>query len=323
MTAHSGSKKAVYAALIGNLLIVVTKFIAAWLTGSSAMLSEGIHSLVDSGNEVLLLYGIRRASRPADYTHPLGHGREIYFWSFVVAVLIFALGAGVSLYEGVNHILRPEPIRNVTISYVVLGASALFEAASWLVALRIFRREKGRLGYFAAIRQSKDPTTFTVLFEDSAALLGLLIAALGITAAYVLDAPFFDGLASIGVGLVLAGTAVLLARESKGLLIGERALPDVEASITAAAAGDPDVQRVNGLVSVHTGPDQVVVGLSIEFQDTLTVTAVEACVERIEAQLRHSRPEVTTIFIKPQSAETWQARQEMLMRTAPADPDTK
>ncbi|WP_137389387.1 cation diffusion facilitator family transporter [Rhodoligotrophos defluvii] len=309
MTASNASRIVIYAALIGNVLIVITKFMAAALTGSSAMLSEGIHSLVDSGNEVLLLHGIRRASRPPDFAHPLGHGREIYFWSFIVAVLIFALGAGVSLYEGITHLLNPEPIRNIMINYVVLAASMVFEAGSWLVALKGFRKQKGSLGYLAAIRQSKDPTTFTVLFEDTAALLGLLVATAGITAAHVFAIPEFDGLASIGVGLILGGTAILLARESKGLLIGERALPEVEREIVAAAGSDPAVQQVNGMFSVHLAPDQIVVGLSIDFRDELKVDEIEACIERLENSLRRSRPEITAIFIKPQSAATWRARQ--------------
>ncbi|WP_363281172.1 cation diffusion facilitator family transporter [Devosia sp.] len=172
MAAQSGSRIVVYAALAGNFLIAVTKFIAAAFTGSSAMLSEGVHSLVDTGNELLLLYGLHRAAKPPDREHPFGHGRELYFWSFVVAVLIFALGAGVSIYEGVRHVMQPEPMENATVNYIVLGLSIVFETASWLVALREFRREKGELGYLAAIRESKDPTTFTVLVEDSVAFSG-------------------------------------------------------------------------------------------------------------------------------------------------------
>lgn len=312
MTASSGSKITVYAALVGNLLIVITKFFAAAVTGSSAMLSEGIHSLVDSGNEVLLLYGMHRAKRPPDRNHPLGHGRELYFWSFIVALLVFAFGAGVSFYEGVTHLLDPEPIENVMLTYVVLGASFVFEAGSWMVALKILRRQKGTLGYFAAVRASKDPTVFTVLFEDSAALIGLVIAAAGISAAHYLDMPEFDGLASIGIGLVLTITAIFLARECKGLLIGERALPGVEADIMDAVREDPAVHQVNGVVTAHLGPHQIVAGLSINFDDRLTVPAIEASIERLERKLNQIRPEVTTIFIKPQRPETWLARQNLL-----------
>ena len=207
MAAHSGAKKTVYAALVGNLAIAATKLAAAALTGSSAMLSEGVHSLVDTGNEVLLLYGLHRSTLPPDDTHPLGHGRELYFWSFVVAVLVFALGAGVSIYEGVSHILRPEPMQRVMVNYAVLGLSAIFEGISWTVAVRQFRKAKGELGFIAAARRSKDPTTFTVLLEDSAALVGIAVAAIGIFAAQRLAIPELDGVASIGIGLVLALTA--------------------------------------------------------------------------------------------------------------------
>ena len=226
MAAQGGSKKVIYAALAGNLLIAATKFTAAFFTGSSAMLSEGVHSLVDTGNGGLLLFGLHRAGRPPDRTHPFGHGRELYFWSFVVAILVFALGAGVSFYEGVAHIRHPEPASNVAVNYVVLGLSMVFEGGAWLIALKEFRRSKGRMGYYEAIRKSKDPSVFTVLFEDSAALLGLVIALVAITAAHLMEMPVLDGVGSIGIGLVLAATATLLARECKGLLMGEAASPD-------------------------------------------------------------------------------------------------
>lgn len=312
MAARSGSKKVVYAALAGNLLIAVTKFVAAAITGSSAMLSEGVHSLVDSGNELLLLHGLRRATLPPDRLHPLGYGRELYFWSFIVALLIFALGAGVSLYEGVLHILDPEPARNIAVSYAVLGLSFLFEGASWQVALRQFRAEKGRLGYLDAVRQSKDPTTFMVLFEDSAALIGLLIALVGITAAELFALPELDGAASIGIGLVLAATAIFLARESKGLLIGEPALPRVREAILRIAEADPAVQKVNGVLTIQLSPDQIVAALSLEFEDHLKAPDIETCIERLEARLRAALPEVTTLFVKPQSSGTWAAQRRNL-----------
>lgn len=305
MAAQSGSKKVIYAALAGNLLIAATKFVAAWFTGSSAMLSEGVHSLVDTGNGGLLLYGMHRAARPADRAHPFGHGREIYFWSFVVALLVFALGAGVSFYEGVIHILDPEEIRNPTVNYVVLGLSILFEGSSWFVALREFRKTKGARGYIQAVRESKDPSVFTVLFEDSAAMLGLVIALVGITGSHLLGIPELDGVASIGIALVLAATAIFLARETKGLLMGEAASPRVQATVLEIAQTDPDVHRANGVLTVHLGPTQIVVGLSAEFEDALTTPQIEACVERIEARLREVVPEIAGVFIKPQTAGTW------------------
>lgn len=253
MAAHSGSKKVIYAALAGNLLIALTKFAAAGITGSSAMLSEGVHSLVDTGNGLLLLYGIRRAARPPDAVHPFGHGRELYFWSLIVALLVFALGAGVSFYEGVLHILSPEPVTTPIVNYIVLGLSFLFEGGSWFVALKEFRRTKGRLGYFAAVRQSKDPSVYTVLFEDSAALLGLVVAFVGISAAQIFGIPELDGAASLGIAAILGATAIFLAREAKGLLMGEPALPDMQLAVRKIAEADPDVQRVNGVLTSASG----------------------------------------------------------------------
>lgn len=312
MASQHSSKKVIYAALLGNLLIAITKFAAAAWTGSSAMLSEGVHSLVDTGNEVLLLYGLRRAARPPDVARPFGYGREIYFWTFIVALLVFALGAGVSFYEGIVHMRNPEPVESPMVNYAVLGLSLVFEGGSWWVALKEFRRAKGSLGYFRAVRESKDPTTFTVLFEDSAALLGLLIALIGIGAAQAFDRPELDGLASIGIGVVLAVTAIVLARETKGLLMGEAAHPDVQASILSIAQADPAVERANGVLTVHMGPQQVVAALSADFEDDLTTAEIEACVRRIETQVKGSHPEITTLFIKPQNTGTYRNRQQAL-----------
>ncbi len=306
MATQHGSKRVIYAALIGNLLIAVTKFFAAFLTGSSAMLSEGVHSLVDTGNGGLLLYGMNRAARPADRSHPLGHGRELYFWSFVVALLVFALGAGVSFYEGVIHIMAPEPAKSVLVNYIVLGVSIVFEGSSWFVALKEFRLSKGELGYFEAVRRSKDPSVFTVLFEDTAALIGLFIALIGIFAADMLAMPELDGVASIGISLVLAATAILLARETKGLLMGEPASPEMQKAVLEVVEADRSVQKVNGVLTVHLGPQQIVVGLSIEFRDEQDVPAIEACVERIEAKLREKVPAIIGVFVKPQAPASFQ-----------------
>ncbi|OHV80996.1 cation diffusion facilitator family transporter [Ensifer sp. LCM 4579] len=303
MAAQSGSTRVIYAALAGNFLIALTKFAAAFFTGSSAMLSEGVHSLVDTGNELLLLYGLRRAARPADENHPLGHGREIYFWSFIVALLVFALGAGISFYEGISHLIHPEPVENIAVNYAVLALSAVFEGTAWWIALKHFRREKGELGYIAAVRRSKDPTTFTVLFEDSAALLGLAVAFVAITAAHILRIPELDGAGSIGIGLVLATTAIFLARESKGLLIGEQALAPVRRRIVELASADKDVVRVNDILTVHLGPTDVLASLSVEFKDELTTPDLEACVARIEKSICSEMSEVSSIFVRPQAAQ--------------------
>ncbi|UXN04059.1 cation diffusion facilitator family transporter [Bartonella sp. HY406] len=310
MATPKGSKTVIYAALAGNFFIAMTKFFAAFFTGSSAMMSEGVHSLTDTGNELLLLYGLKRAALTADRTHPFGYGRELYFWSFIVALLVFALGAGVSFYQGIIHVLNPEPIRDVFVNYIVIGASIIFEGASWLVALRAFRMQKGQLGYFAAVRQSKDPTVFSVLFEDSAALLGLFIAGIGITASVVTHNPIYDGIASMGIGLVLALTAIFLARECKGLLVGEQALPEMQATIINIASKDKDVQKVNGVLTAQLGPHQILVNLSLEFEDHLTAPEIENCVERLEVELKQAIPEIVRFFVKPQTAGAWKKQED-------------
>lgn len=307
MAANLSSKYVIYAALIGNLLIAATKAFAAAWTGSSAMVSEAIHSFVDTGNEFLLLYGLRRAAQRADREHPLGYGRELYFWSFIVAVLVFALGAGLSIYTGVLHIFHPAPIRDPLVNYVVLGLAFLFEGGSWLVSLRQFRAAKGPLGFYEAFRRSKDPPSFIILFEDSAALLGILIAALGTFAATHLDAPIFDGVASIVIGLILAGTAALLARESKSLLIGERADQKLSESILRIAGEERSVSRANGVLTLQLAPDQIFAALSLEFADGLRAPEIENAVIEIERKIKDAHPEVMTLFVKPQTDKTFQA----------------
>lgn len=306
MASQSSSKTAIYAALAGNLLVAATKLLAAVWTGSSAMMSEAIHSLVDTGNEILLLYGLRRAARRPDAQHPLGYGRELYFWSFVVALLIFAFGAGVSIYEGILHIRHPEPISDPSISYAVLGLAFLFEGGSWLVSWRQFRTAKGPLGYYEAIRRSKDPPSFMVFFEDSAALIGILIAAFGTLAAVRLRQPFFDGLASILIGVVLGVIALLLARESKSLLIGEHADRELSDSILHIAGAEQSVTRANGVLTMQLAPDQIVVALSLDFEDHLTAAQIEDAVIEIERRVRSSHPQVIALFIKPQTGKTYQ-----------------
>jgi len=310
MATDSARNKVIYAALAGNLLIAITKFVAAGITGSSVMLSEGIHSLVDTGNELLLLYGLRRSRLPPDRFHPLGYGRELYFWSFIVAVLVFAVGAGASFYEGLAHLLNPQPLESVTAAYVVLAISFVFEGASWIVAIREFRRAKGGDGYLQAARASKDPSVFSVLFEDSAALLGLIVAFIGITAAHRLDAPWIDGVASLGIGVILSGTAFFLARESKELLIGEPALAAVQESLLRIAGADPSILHANGVITSHLSPSQIFVALSAEFCDGLTTDQIEGTVNRLEARIREAHPEMGLLFIKPQSRAMWQARQK-------------
>lgn len=289
-----------YGALAANVGIAVAKFVAAGITGSSSMLTEGVHSLVDSGNQILLLYGQRRATRPPDAVYPFGHGRELYFWAFVVAMLIFALGAGVSIYEGYLHIRDPEPLRDPTINYIVLAIAVVLEGTSWTIAVREFDAKRGRLGWWRAIRRSKDPAGFIVLFEDSAALIGLGFAGAGIWASHHFGDPRIDGIASIAIGAVLAGVAILLAREAKALLIGEAADPALVATIRARIADHPDVVAVNHVRTIHTSPDAVFVAVSADFDDRLTMGDGEALIATIEADLKSALPQLTSIYIRPE-----------------------
>jgi cation diffusion facilitator family transporter len=302
----ASSRPAVYAALAGNLLVAGTKTVAAVWTGSSAMVSEAVHSFVDSGNEVLLLYGMHRAARPPDREHPVGHGRELYFWSFIVALLVFALGAGVSLYEGVLHISHPEPITRPRVSYLVLALAAVFEGGSWIVSVRQFNAARGTRGFYEAFRRSKDPPSFLVLFEDSAALVGIAIAAAGTFAAVQLHQPVYDGVASILIGLLLAGVAILLAQESKSLLIGEPADRRLAESVLRIAGGTPGVARANGVLTFQLAPDQILLALSLEFNDDLRTPEIEAAVVELERRIREAHPEVVTVFVKPQTPGTYQ-----------------
>jgi cation diffusion facilitator family transporter len=304
MAAGSASRKVIYAALAGNLAIALTKFAAAAWTGSSAMLSEGVHSVVDTSNQMLLLYGIHRASLPPDEDHPLGYGRELYFWSFIVALLIFSLGAGISFYEGIAHIQAPVHITDPYVNYIVLGVSFIFESATFWIALKEFNKTRGTLGLIEAVTASRDPPSYLVLFEDSAATLGIVIAFAGTLGAHLLEMPVLDGVASIGIGVVLGATSIFLARESKALLIGEGARGRTQRSIREIAGQCGGVEQVNDLVTVHLAPDQVVAALSLEFRDPLTTPDIEKAVATIEQRIRAKHPEVTSVFIKPQSSVT-------------------
>ncbi len=300
MSDHA-SKKVVYAALAGNSLIAITKFAAAAYTGSSAMLSEAIHSVVDTGNQGLLLYGLRRSARPADRAHPFGYGMEIYFWTFVVAILIFAVGAGVSIYEGVQKLQHPTPVENAYLNYIVLAIAMVFEAGAWWIAFKEFRLTKGEAGYLQAVHESKDPTIMTVLFEDSAAMAGLVVAFVGIALADLLDLPALDALASIGIGLILATVATWLAYESKGLLIGEGARAEVLERLDEIVAGEAGIARVNELLTMHLGPRDILLNLSLDFEDSLSSVEVERLVSTLEARIKDALPEVTRVFVEAQS----------------------
>ena len=299
--ANPASKKVIYAALLGNALIAITKFGASFYTGSSAMLSEAVHSVVDTGNQWLLLYGIRQSQKPADDLHPFGHGRELYFWTFVVAIMIFAVGAGISFYEGYSKLLNPHPVSNPIVNYAVLLFAMIFEGIAWTMAFREFKKTKGDRGWIDAIRQSKDPTLFTVLFEDTAAALGLIVAFVGIYLGIALGIPELDAVASLVIGAILALVAALLAYESKGLLIGERAGREVVAGIRAIIEGQSGVLQVNELLTLHLAPDDVLVNVSLDFGDQLSSVDVEAAVSSLEADIKLAFPEVRRIFIEARS----------------------
>ena len=294
----AGSRKVIFAALVGNSLIAITKFVAAAITGSSAMLSEGIHSVVDTGNQVLLLYGLKRAKRPPDRQFPFGHGKEVYFWSFIVAILIFAVGAGISIYEGIQHLLHPEPITDAYINYIVLGLAIVFEGVAWTFALVEFNKSRGALGYFEAVRRGKDPTLFVVLFEDSAAMLGLLIALAGVGLTQLTGNLYFDGTASILIGVVLAGTAVWLAYETKGLLIGESAGRHVIEGIRSLVQEFREVEYVNEILTMHMGPEFILLNISVNFADDATALELETTISRIDRKIRDGFPNVKRVFIE-------------------------
>jgi cation diffusion facilitator family transporter len=293
----------IYAALAANLGIAAAKFVAAAITGSSSMLTEGVHSLVDSGNQGLLLYGQKRARRLPDALHPFGYGRELYFWAFVVAILIFGLGAGVSVYEGWKHIVEPEPLHDPTINYVVLAIAIALEGTSWWIALKEFAEAKGSLGWWEAVKESKDPTGFVVLFEDSAALAGLIVAGIGVWASHFWQDPRIDGAASIAIGAILAVVALFLAREAKGLLIGERADLGMIAEIRATLEAEQAITHVNHVRTVHTSPDHVFVAISADFADALAMGEAETLIERIEKALKARMPLISSIYIRPEKRE--------------------
>ncbi len=292
------SKKAVYGAIAANSVIAVMKFIVAGFTGSSAMLSEGIHSIVDTGNGVLLLVGMHRSQRQATAQHPFGYGKELYFWSLIVAVLIFGVGGGVSAYEGVLHMLHPAPLSDPMWSYVVLGLAAVFEGASFVVALKQFNKEKGSTPFWRAIRRSKDPTTYTVLAEDAAALAGLAAAALGVYASHRFDMPVLDGAASVVIGVLLASVAVLLIREARGLLIGEGVSAETASAIREIARKDPHVRDAASPLSMYIGADEVLLTLDVQFVPESTANDVAAAVSRIEQDIRTRFPKIKRIYIE-------------------------
>ena len=285
-------------ALAANLGIAVAKFVAAGITGSSAMLTEGVHSLVDSTNQLLLLYGQKRANKPPDALHPGGYGRELYFWSFVVALLVFALGAGVSVYEGIVHLREPEPAVSPTIAYGVLVVAFALEAGSTVAAFKAFNAARGDKSWWAALTGTKDATVVIVLLENGAAMAGLVIAGFGLALSQITGNPHFDGIASVAIGVVLGLVAIFLAREAKGLLIGEAASPELIAALRKSATRD-GVMGIGEIVTIHNAPNQIVVAMNVDFDNRLGAGDVERIIDDIERDVQCAHPDVTRIYVRP------------------------
>ncbi len=292
------SRIAIYGAIGANVAIAITKFVVAGVTGSSAMLSESIHSAVDTFNGILLLIGLKLSQRPATEEHPFGHGKELYFWSLIVGVLVFGLGGGVSMVQGVEHIRHPEPLRDPMWNYIVLGVAAVFEGGSFTIALRQFFKASGARPFWNALHQSKDPTTYTVLAEDGAALAGLLVAASGIYLSHRFDMPELDGVASVVIGVLLAGVAVLLIGQSRGLLIGEGVRPETARDIRRLALGQPGVREAGHVLSMYIGPDDVLVTIDIDFEEGTDTEQAAAVMAVIQRQVRERYPMIKRLFIE-------------------------
>lgn len=318
---HS-SKGAIYMAAGANLLIAVAKFGGAAITGSAAMMSEGIHSLVDTGNQGLLLLGLKLSTKEPDDKHPFGYGKETYFWSFLVAVMIFGLGAGISIWEGVDKVIHPHAldihvvaslggvdIRTYHVVFSILIIAMVLEGAAFRTAYRTFRAQHPDIPIIKAVHSSKDPTVFVILFEDSAALLGLFVAFIGIGAAYMFDMPVLDGLASVLIGIILAVTAFFLAVECKGLLIGESANSQSRKKIDEIVSGIPGVLKVNEIITLHLGPQSLIVCISVDFRDRVTSPEIEAAVSQLESDIRNAIPVVSKVFIE---AQNWRSHQDLL-----------
>ena len=295
------SKTAIFAAIAGNLLIAVTKFIASALTGSSAMLSEGIHSVVDTGNGLLMLYGLHKSGKPPDEAHPFGHGREIYFWSFVVAISIFAVGGGVSVYEGISHLRHPAEISNPIWNYAVLGFSVVFEGISWIYGWKAFNKTKKSKGILETIHVSKDPTSFTVLLEDSTALVGLVIAFFGVFLGNYFGLPYFDGIASILIGVLLCVVALFLGYETKGLLIGEAVDAETIHGVRKIAEAEPKVEKAVKVLTIHFGPNEVLLTLELRFVKDISATDLRVAIRRIELAVREKYPDITRVYYEAES----------------------
>ena len=295
----ASANKSIYGALIANLAIAVTKFIAGGISNSSSMTAEGIHSMVDTTNQVLLLYGIRKSKKPADNTHPFGYGKELYFWSFMVSILIFGLGGGISINQGIRHIIDPKPLSDPTINYIVLAISLVFEGASLYIAIKEFNKLRNGEGWWASIVSSKDPSSFLVLFEDTAAVVGLLIVFACLIIEHAFDIPELDGVATLMVGVLLISVSLILARESRSLLMGEGIAPSTQAEIKKIALADPGINRVLNLLSTYQSPNEVVLMLMVEFKPDLDTDDILTVIESVRKNIKRKFPLIRFIMIQP------------------------
>jgi cation diffusion facilitator family transporter len=292
----------VYAAIAANLAIATVKFIVAAVSGSSAMLSEAIHSSVDTANELVLLVGLRRSQVPPDDQHPYGHGKTLYFSSLIVAVGLFGIGGGMSIYEGVSRVLEPRPLTGAKWSYLVLAASLVFEGISWIISFRALRASGRGRGLWTEIRRSKDPSIFTVVVEDSSAIAGLAVAALGVFLAHRLRLPWIDGAAAIAVGTILASAALLLGRESGALLVGESASREVVAGIRELVGAEPAIESADRPLTMQLGPEEILLNLRVRFRPGLDGAEMTSTLDRLERAIRARHPSVKSIFIDPRTA---------------------
>ncbi len=304
------SMTAIIAAIVGNLLIAITKFIAAAFTGSSAMLSEGIHSVVDTGNGGLMLLGVHNSKKPPDETHPFGHGRELYFWALIVALTIFAVGGGVSVYEGIKHIQHPVEIENPVWNYAVLGLSFIFECISWYYGWKAFQATRKDQTILRTIQDSKDPTSYTVLLEDSAALLGLIIAFLGVFLGHYFNFPFFDGIASVFIGLLLCSVALFLGYETKGLLIGESVDPEMIREIRQIAEAERSVEKAVKVLTIYFGAGEVLLTLELKFARDISAADLRVAIRKIELNIREKFPEITRVYFEAESLSIQEIKEQ-------------
>lgn len=295
----ANNRTSIYSALAANLLIAVTKFIAGFFTNSSSMISEGIHSTVDTSNQLLLLYGLKRSKKPADQFHPFGYGKELYFWSFIVSILIFSLGGALSIYQGVSHIREPEEMRNPMWNYVVLVLSLIFEGTSLVIAVKAFNKTRGKLSWWKAILRSKDPSSFLVVFEDGAAVLGLLIVMVLMGLSHALKIPELDGLASVLVGMLLVAVSFILARESRSLLMGEGIAPETQQRIKLLAEQDEAVVKVQNILSTYQSPEEIILMLVVDFEDNLDTEDITSAIDRIRSSIKENFNLVKFIIIQP------------------------